>query len=336
MRHGDYLTVTTLIRDPAFLTEPLVRSQTWTAAPAQRLGRDVCVYVPELVGEPDYVPNHLPGTNPFLREVHRLVRTARGRRARRQRDAVPGIPEDHALAGRAAAAMRALLPLRRIRPRLQPAMNGAKPRQWAMFAAAAIAAPLCEAQQDFVGRRAQRVARARQRLHDRRRRRQHHACKSATKACCWSTRVRAARAANHGRDQEAHERADALHHQHARPSGSCRRQRGARPSSIAAEPARAAADRSRTRTCSRGCRIRRRARPRRRRAVCRPIRTSRPPRTCISTAKRCSSITTPNAHTDGDTHRAVPRIRCRQHRRHVHAGRLSVHRPRTRRQRARA
>jgi len=69
VRHGDYLTVTTLIRDPAFLTEALVRSQTWTLAPAQRLGRDVCVYVSELVGEPDYVPNHLPGTNPFLREV---------------------------------------------------------------------------------------------------------------------------------------------------------------------------------------------------------------------------------------------------------------------------
>jgi len=69
VRHGDYLTVTTLIRDPAFLTEPLVRSQNWLLAPAQRLGRDVCVYVPELPGAPDYVPSHLPGTNPFLREV---------------------------------------------------------------------------------------------------------------------------------------------------------------------------------------------------------------------------------------------------------------------------
>jgi hypothetical protein len=69
VRHSEYLTVTTLIRDPAFLTEPLVRSQTWLLAPAQRLGRDVCVYVPELPGAPDYVPNHLPGTNPFLREV---------------------------------------------------------------------------------------------------------------------------------------------------------------------------------------------------------------------------------------------------------------------------
>jgi hypothetical protein len=69
MRHGEYLTITTLIRDPAFLTEPLVRSQTWLLDPAQKLGRDVCVYVSEVPGAPDYVPNHLPGTNPFLREV---------------------------------------------------------------------------------------------------------------------------------------------------------------------------------------------------------------------------------------------------------------------------
>ena len=68
VRHGDYLTVTTLIRDPAFLTEPLVRSQTWAIAPTQRLGRDVCTYVPELVREPGDVPAYLPGANPFLRE----------------------------------------------------------------------------------------------------------------------------------------------------------------------------------------------------------------------------------------------------------------------------
>jgi len=69
VRHGEYLTITTLIRDPAFLTEPLVRSQTWLLAPEQRLGRDVCVYVPEVPAPPDYVPSHLPGTNPFLREI---------------------------------------------------------------------------------------------------------------------------------------------------------------------------------------------------------------------------------------------------------------------------
>jgi hypothetical protein len=68
MRHGDYLTVTTVITDPVYLTEPLVRSQTWVLDPGQRLGRDICEYVPE-VPKPGAVPNHLPGTNPFLREV---------------------------------------------------------------------------------------------------------------------------------------------------------------------------------------------------------------------------------------------------------------------------
>ena len=68
MRHGDYLTVTTVITDPVYLTEPLVRSQTWVLDPGQKLGRDICEYVPE-VPKPGVVPNHLPGTNPYLHEV---------------------------------------------------------------------------------------------------------------------------------------------------------------------------------------------------------------------------------------------------------------------------
>jgi hypothetical protein len=70
VRHGNYLTVTTVITDPVFLTQPLVRSQSWIADPGQRMGRDVCEYNQELPKpRPDYVPNHLPGTNPFLKEV---------------------------------------------------------------------------------------------------------------------------------------------------------------------------------------------------------------------------------------------------------------------------
>ena len=69
VRHGNYLTVTTVITDPVFLTEPLVRSQSWILDPAQRMGRDICEYVPEIQKAADYVPNHLPGTNPFLHEV---------------------------------------------------------------------------------------------------------------------------------------------------------------------------------------------------------------------------------------------------------------------------
>jgi hypothetical protein len=70
VRHGNYLTITTAITDPVFLTEPLVRSQTWVLDPGQQMGRDICEYGQE-VPKPraDYVPNHLPGTNPFLHEV---------------------------------------------------------------------------------------------------------------------------------------------------------------------------------------------------------------------------------------------------------------------------
>jgi hypothetical protein len=33
------------------------------------MGRDICETVPEIPKAPDYVPNHLPGTNPFTHEV---------------------------------------------------------------------------------------------------------------------------------------------------------------------------------------------------------------------------------------------------------------------------
>jgi len=68
VRHGNYLTVTTAISDPVFLEETFVRSQTWVLDPGQRLGKDICESVPEII-KPGVVPNHLPGTNPFLHEV---------------------------------------------------------------------------------------------------------------------------------------------------------------------------------------------------------------------------------------------------------------------------
>jgi hypothetical protein len=70
VRHGNYLTVATVITDPVFLTEPLVRTQTWVLDPAQQISRDICETAAEVPNKPpDYVPHHLPGTNPFLREV---------------------------------------------------------------------------------------------------------------------------------------------------------------------------------------------------------------------------------------------------------------------------
>jgi hypothetical protein len=67
-RHGDYLTITSVLEDPAFLTEPLVRSQTWFLDPGQRVGLFPCEYLPEVPREPGTVPHYLPGSNPYLRE----------------------------------------------------------------------------------------------------------------------------------------------------------------------------------------------------------------------------------------------------------------------------
>ena len=67
-RHGDYLTVTTVIDDPVFLTEPLVRSDNWFLDPGQHIGIFGCEYAAELPRPLGTVPHHLPGTNPFLKE----------------------------------------------------------------------------------------------------------------------------------------------------------------------------------------------------------------------------------------------------------------------------
>jgi hypothetical protein len=68
VRHGNLLTITTVITDPVYLEEPFVRSQTWIRDDNQRLGRDICDAAPEIY-KPGVVPAHLPGTNPFLHEV---------------------------------------------------------------------------------------------------------------------------------------------------------------------------------------------------------------------------------------------------------------------------
>ncbi len=69
-RHGEFLTVITVVDDPVFLTEPLVRSQNWYLDPGQQLPMFYCDPAPEVPGPtPNAVPNHLPGKNPFLTEV---------------------------------------------------------------------------------------------------------------------------------------------------------------------------------------------------------------------------------------------------------------------------
>jgi len=66
-RHSEFLTVITVVTDPVFLTEPLVRSQNWFNDVGQALPSFNCEYAAELPGA-QKVPNHLPGTNPYLAE----------------------------------------------------------------------------------------------------------------------------------------------------------------------------------------------------------------------------------------------------------------------------
>jgi hypothetical protein len=70
IRHGDYMTHVTILTDPVYLTEPLVKTQDFELAsrdPGNWLWP--CEYVEEVTGRPKgEVPNFLPGENPFLKE----------------------------------------------------------------------------------------------------------------------------------------------------------------------------------------------------------------------------------------------------------------------------
>ncbi len=68
MRHDHYLTVAVLISDPAYLTEPFIRTTDFVSAPQQEIGPYPCEAVDEVDRPTGVVPNHLPGTNPFLNE----------------------------------------------------------------------------------------------------------------------------------------------------------------------------------------------------------------------------------------------------------------------------
>jgi hypothetical protein len=68
VRHGNIFTAVTVIDDPVFLTERLVRSQSWSLDPGQTMGSNWCDYAAELPLGEAVVPHHLPGANPYLKE----------------------------------------------------------------------------------------------------------------------------------------------------------------------------------------------------------------------------------------------------------------------------
>jgi hypothetical protein len=66
--HGDYLTWTTIIYDPAYLTEPMIRNASYTRLPTQQMPAYPCPVIVEEVRPKGSVPHYLPGKNPYLTE----------------------------------------------------------------------------------------------------------------------------------------------------------------------------------------------------------------------------------------------------------------------------
>jgi hypothetical protein len=75
IRHGDLLTVTTILEDPVYLTEPYVVSRVWELNPRGQTAAtsSACEPIAEVprLDASGVVPHYLPGTNPFVGELTR-------------------------------------------------------------------------------------------------------------------------------------------------------------------------------------------------------------------------------------------------------------------------
>ncbi len=68
-RHGNYVTVIVVIKDPANLTESMIRSSDYELNPQANIAPYPCDTTVEIAGQAKgYVPAYLPGKHPFLTE----------------------------------------------------------------------------------------------------------------------------------------------------------------------------------------------------------------------------------------------------------------------------
>jgi len=68
IRHGDFLTIVSIVKDPVYLTEPLVRTEHWVLNLGYGLAPSVCIPRHEIDHPKGWVAHHLPGTNEWLNE----------------------------------------------------------------------------------------------------------------------------------------------------------------------------------------------------------------------------------------------------------------------------
>jgi hypothetical protein len=68
IRNDDYLTLVTVVDDPVYLSEPLVRTSDWVTDPGAQLSPFSCIPTIEIERPRGAVIHHLPGTNEYLYE----------------------------------------------------------------------------------------------------------------------------------------------------------------------------------------------------------------------------------------------------------------------------
>jgi glyoxylase-like metal-dependent hydrolase (beta-lactamase superfamily II) len=68
IRHGDFLTVVTIVNDPVYLTEPFIRTTDYELDLHQNVPPYPCEMVTEIERPKGVVPHHLPGTNTQVNE----------------------------------------------------------------------------------------------------------------------------------------------------------------------------------------------------------------------------------------------------------------------------
>ena len=92
IRHGDNLTIMTVIRDPAYLTEPMIRTRDYVYEIGGQIAPYPCESVEEVIRPKGKIPHHLPGTNTFLGEFPGCPRHPTRSRARWRGGSLPRIP----------------------------------------------------------------------------------------------------------------------------------------------------------------------------------------------------------------------------------------------------
>jgi len=65
IRHGEFLTIISVVQDPDYLTEPFIRSSNYIIDPKLVIAPYPCSPAVEIERERGYVPHYLPGQNPF-------------------------------------------------------------------------------------------------------------------------------------------------------------------------------------------------------------------------------------------------------------------------------